>query len=53
MTDYQLLSKELYETLKELRSVVDDANGTKHISRWNPVMPRVDAAIEYYEDAVK
>jgi hypothetical protein len=53
MTDYQLLSKELYETLKELRSVVDDANGTKYISRWNPVMPRVDAAIEYYEDAVK
>jgi len=51
--DYQLIAKELYETLKELREVVDDAKGAEYISRWNKSMPRVDAAIEYYEDAVK
>lgn len=50
--DYKLIAKELYETLKELRKVVDDADGAKYISRWNSSMTRVDAAIEYYEDYV-
>lgn len=50
--DYQLIAKELYETLKQVRELIDDGEETKYISRWNPVMPRVDAAIEYYEDYV-
>jgi hypothetical protein len=48
MTDHKLLSKELYETLKQVRNLIDDANGNP-ISRWDKTMPRIDAAIEYYE----
>lgn len=50
MTDYKQLSQELYETLKQVRNLIDDANGNP-ISRWDKTMPRVDAAIEYYEEA--
>lgn len=48
MTNHKLLSKELYETLKQVRNLIDDANGNP-ISRWDKTMPRVDAAIAYYE----
>ena len=48
MIDHKLLSKELYETLKQVRNLIDDANGNP-ISRWDKTMPRIDAAIEYYE----
>jgi hypothetical protein len=48
--DYKQLAEELYETLKQVRNLIDDANGNP-ISRWDKTMPRVDAAIEYYEEA--
>lgn len=48
--DYKILSKELYETLKQVRNLIDDANGNP-ISRWDKTMPRVVSAIKYYEEA--
>jgi len=51
-TDYKLLSKELYETLKQVRNLIDDANGNP-ISRWDKTMPRVDAAIDYEQETTE
>jgi hypothetical protein len=48
MTDY--ITKELAETLKELRGLID--NETR-LGIWSPIMARVDASLELYEDACK
>ena len=48
MTDHKLLSKELYETLKQVRNLIDDANSVP-INRYGVTMSMVDAIIQKYE----
>ena len=50
MTEPNYITKELAETLKELRELIDNE---EKLGIWSPIMMRVDAALELYGDACK
>ena len=52
MTSYKQLSQELYENLKRVQVLMNDANGAP-INRYCLTLSLVDKVIEKYENVVK